>query len=71
MKNRLDLALQQVAEKMPLCYKLGKNLLGSCSRLIRLMIASAQVSVLVLPLLFVSLFILPATPAYAERGVDT
>jgi hypothetical protein len=71
MKNRLDLALQQVAEKMPLCYKFGKNLLGSCSRLIRLMVASAQVSVLVLPLLFVSLFILPATPAYAQSAVLT
>ncbi len=71
MKTRLNLALQQVAEKMPLCYKLGKNLLGSCSRLIHLMVASAQVSVLVLPLLFVSLFILPATPAYAQSAVLT
>jgi hypothetical protein len=71
MKTLLDLALQQVAENMPSQYDFGKRVLGSCSRLIRLMVASAQASVLVLSLMFLSLFIAPATPAYAQGAVLT
>lgn len=70
MKTLLDLVSQQVVENMLSCYNFGKYILNSCGRVIRLMAAFAQASVLV-SLVFLSLFIAPATPAYAQEAVLT
>lgn len=71
MKTLFDLAFQQVAKNMPPRHNFVKIVLGSCGRVFRLMVVSAQASLLVLSLLFLSLFITPATPADAQGAVLT
>lgn len=66
MKTLLDRAIQQVDENMQL-----KIVLGSFGRVIDRMAVSAQAILLVLSLVFLSLFIAPATPAYAQDAVLT
>lgn len=63
MKNLLNLAIQQAAENMQSHFSFGS--------IIRRMAASASAIALVLFLLFLSLFIAPATPAYAQSAVLT
>lgn len=67
MKTLLYRAIQQAGEDR----QFFKIVLGSFSQVIRRMAASTQAIALVLSLLFLSLFIAPARPAYAQSALVT
>lgn len=66
MKPFLDLALQQAAKPIQSCHYLLQPSISSFGRVSRSMVASAQAVVLIVFLVFSSLLLIPATPAYAQ-----
>lgn len=70
MKTLLNWATQQVAENMQPCHNFFKIVSGRFGQVIEQMAVSARTIALV-SLLFLSLFIAPATPAYAQGAVLT
>lgn len=68
MKSLLGLSTQQAAENMQIHHNFFTNQLRWFSRTIQQILAPAKIAVLLLPLLFLSLFITPAAPAYAQTA---
>ncbi|MBW4573695.1 MAG: ferritin-like domain-containing protein [Aphanothece sp. CMT-3BRIN-NPC111] len=71
MKSLLGLATQQAAENMQIHHNFFTNRLRWLSRTINQILAPAKIAVLLLPILFLSLFITPAAPAYAQTATLT
>lgn len=67
MKTFLDLTLQQAAKAIQPCHRFAQMTLGGFGRVRRNIVTSAQAIVLVVCLSLTSLFLVPATPAYAQR----
>jgi hypothetical protein len=71
MKSLLGLSTQQAAENMHIHHNFFTNRLRWLSRTINQILAPAKIAVLLLPILFLSLFITPAAPAYAQTATLT
>lgn len=67
MKTLLDLTLQPVAKAIQPCRHFIQTTLGGFDRVHHRIVAATQVIIFVICLVFTSLFLTPATPAYAQR----
>jgi len=71
MKTFLTRVAQQTTEPKPPCHNLFTLTFGRLSDIIHPIASLAWIGLLTLPLLFLSLFITPAAPAYAQDTVLT
>ncbi|MBW4573693.1 MAG: ferritin-like domain-containing protein [Aphanothece sp. CMT-3BRIN-NPC111] len=71
MKTLFALVAQQAAKNMQPHHNFFTNRLRWLGRSLKQILAPAKVAVLLLPVLFLSLFVTPATPAYAQSATLT